>query len=98
MDLAIVDKVLAIKTTGVQFTNLTYTFPVVDTNMETMLAKESIQDARERADMLARDLNVKVGKVLEVSASHSLQRDQNMNANTKTASVSYTISVKFEIM
>ncbi len=98
MDLAIVDKVLAIKTTGVQFTNLTYTFPVVDTNMETMLAKEAIQDARERADMLARDLNVKVGKVLEVSASHSLQRDQNMNANTKTASVSYTISVKFEIM
>ena len=57
-----------------------------------------LQDARERADMLAKDLNVKVGKVLEVSANHSLQRDHNQNSNTKTSPVSYTISVKFEIM
>ena len=97
-DLVLVDKVLAIKATGIQFTSLTYTFPVVDVGMETMLAKEAIQDARERADMLAKDLNVKVGKVLEISANYSLQRDNNMNANTKTTSVSYNISVKFEIM
>jgi uncharacterized protein YggE len=98
MDLAIVDKVLAIKASGVQFSSLSYTFPVVDLNMETMLAKEAIQDARERADMVAKDLNVKVGKVLEISANYSLQRDQYMNANTKTTPVSYNISVKFEIM
>ena len=96
MDLSIVDKVLAIKATGVQFSSLTYTFPVVDVNMETMLAKESIQDARERADMLAKDLNVKLGKVLEISANYSLQRDYN--TNTKTTPVSYNVSVKFEIL
>lgn len=98
MDLAIVEKVLAIKATGVQFSSLTYNFPSVDVSMETMLAKEAIQDARERAEMLAKDLNVKVGKVLEVSANYSLQRDNNMNANTRTTPVSYSISVKFEIL
>ena len=82
-DLVLVDKVLAIKATGVQFINLTYTFPVVDVSMETMLAKEAIQDARDRAAMLAKDLNVNVGKVLVIQASQSLQRDHNMNANSK---------------
>lgn len=97
-DLLMADKVLAIKATGVQFTSLTYTFPVVDVSMETMLAKEAIQDAKDRADMLAKDLNVKVGKVLEVQANYSLQRDQIMNSNSKTSSVSYSVSVKFEIL
>jgi|GEM_PF-6928825 len=97
-DLVTVDKVLAIKVTGVQFTSLTYTFPVVDVNMETMLAKEAIQDARDRATLLAKDLNVKVGNVLEIQANQSLQRDYNMNANSKTTPVSYNVSVKFEIM
>jgi uncharacterized protein YggE len=97
-DLALVDKVLAIKATGVQFSSLNYTFPVVDTAMETMLAKEAIQDARERAEMLAKDLNVKVGNVLEITANHSLQWDSNRSANTKTTSVSYNVSVKFELL
>lgn len=97
-DLALVDKVLAIKATGTQFASLTYTFPIVDVSMETMLAKEAIQDARDRATMLANDLNVNVGKVLEVQASHSLQRDHNLNANTKKTTVSYNVTVKFEIM
>jgi uncharacterized protein YggE len=97
-DLVTVDKVLAIKATGVQFTSLTYTFPVVDVSMETMLAKEAIQDARDRAAILAKDLNVKVGKVLEIQVNQSLQRDYNMNANSKTIPVSYNVSVKFEIM
>ena len=97
-DLALVDKVLAIKATGTQFASLTYSFPVVDVSMETMLAKEAIQDARDRATMLAKDLNVNVGKVLEIQANYSLQRDQNMNANTKTTTVSYIVTVKFEIM
>ena len=97
-DFVLVDKVLAIKATGVQFTSLTYTFPVVDVSMETMLAKEAIQDARDRAALLAKDLNVKVGNVLEIQANQSLQRDYNMNANSKTTPVSYNVSVKFEIM
>lgn len=97
-DLVLVDKVLAIKATGIQFTSMTYTFPVVDVNMETMLAKEAIQDARDKATMLAKDLNVNVGKVLEIHANQSLQRNYNMNANSKTTPVSYNVSVKFEIM
>lgn len=97
-DIVLVDKVLAIKATGVQFTSLSYNFPVVDVSMETMLAKEAIQDARDRAAMLAKDLNVNVGKVLEIQANQSLQRDYNMNANSKTTPVSYHVSVKFEIM
>ncbi len=97
-DLALVDKVLAIKATGTQFASLSYTFPVVDESMETMLAKEAIQDARDRATMLAKDLNVNVGKVLEIQANYSLQRDQNMNSNTKKTTVSYNVTVKFEIM
>lgn len=97
-DLILVDKVLSIKATGIQFASLIYTFPVVDVNMETMLAREAIQDARERAAMLAKDLNVTVGKVLEIQANQSLQRESNMNANSKTTPVSYRVSVKFEIM
>ncbi len=63
-----------------------------------MLAKEAIQDARDRAAMLAKDLQVKVGKVLEIQANQSLQRDYNRNANSKTTPVQYNVTVKFEIM
>ena len=66
--------------------------------METNLAKEAIQDARDMATMLAKNLNVNVGKVLEIQANYSLQRDQNMNSNTKKTTVSYIVTVKFEIM
>jgi len=92
------EKITNISVEGFRITDTKYLYGKTDKNLETELSLKAIQDAKRKAKAICNDIDMKVGKILNIEVKEgdfSSRTKENKESNTiKT----YRVTITFKLI
>ena len=92
-----IEQLASISVIGAAITESKFTFSPPPADTEESLAKAAIEDARRKAKNLCAELNMKLGKILNIEDTSSGCCIEIEDANTNKVDKAYKVNVTFEL-
>ncbi|GAA0717831.1 hypothetical protein GCM10009430_15220 [Aquimarina litoralis] len=97
-DLGKLEKVSNIKVDGLKISEIKYLFDSSDENLETELSLKAINDAKRKAKAICKEINMKVGKILNIEVKESgYGAERNEGVKDKMIR-SYRVAIMFKLI
>ena len=82
---------------GVRVNSVLYTFMPVDPMVEKQMALEAIEDAKQKAESLCKDIQMRVGKMLNIEDTSGGCCSEMQDSIDPTTTKTYTVNVTYAL-
>lgn len=87
-----------IQVDGLRVKDIKYLFDISDENLETELSLKAIKDAKRKAKAICDEINMKVGKILNIEVKESSYGTDKIENKKKDIIKSYRVAITFKLV
>lgn len=92
------ERISNIQVDGFRVSDIKYLFDVSDLNLETELSLKAINDAKRKAKAICDEINMKVGKILNIEVKESSYGTELIENKEEEIIKSYRVAITFKLV
>src|SRR5690606_33673956 len=92
------EKISNIQIDGMRIKEIKYLFDISDEDLETELSLKAINDAKRKAKAICDEINMKVGKILNIEVKESSYGTEKIENKKEDMIKSYRVAITFKLV
>lgn len=92
------EKISNIQVDGLKISDIKYLFDISDEDLETELSLKAINDAKRKAKAICDEINMKIGKILNIEVKESGYGTENIENKKDEIIKSYRVAITFKLV
>ena len=92
------EKISSIQVDGMRIKEIKYLFDMSDEDLETELSLKAINDAKRKAKAICDEINMKVGKILNIEVKESSYGTEKIENKKEDIIKSYRVAITFKLV
>jgi uncharacterized protein YggE len=92
------EKISSIQVDGMRIKEIKYLFNISDEDLETELSLKAINDAKRKAKTICDEINMKVGKILNIEVKESSYGTEKIENKKEDMIKSYRVAITFKLV
>lgn len=92
------EKISNIQAGSFRVTDIKYLFDISDEDLETQLSLKAINDAKRKAKAICDEINMKVGKILNMEVKESVYGTNRIESKKEDFIISYKVAITFKLV